>query len=61
MFYRVTVECEVIVEAESAEVAEEQAVGVAYNDAHAHMNTTVLDLTVPCNKDGEEIEDEAQA
>lgn len=53
MLYRVTVECEVIVEAESREVAEERAVGEAYNDAH--VNTTVLDLTVPCDGEGEEI------
>lgn len=54
MLYRVTVESIVIVEAKNIEDAEAK---VMSNPDVGHQDGRVLDLTVPCDKDGLEIEE----
>lgn len=54
MFYRVTVEYDTIVEAGSLEAAERK--WLTAPDRYPPLRRLLLDQTVPCDKDGEEIE-----
>lgn len=53
--YRVTVECEILVEGVSADDAENKVLIAPH--ARWHQRTIVLDQTVECDENGEEIED----
>lgn len=55
--YRVTVECEAIVEAKSASEAEDKVLDEPVRYVRPVRGITVLDQTVPCDKHGEEMED----